>query len=208
LFGWCTSTIPLWVGGRFCVYKHVCMLRCRRLHWPCRRPVLIRYALTLLGTLLPEAYRPVLIKAYRPVLIRYGLTLVGTRTCVVRTRLRVRASRLNLSLCSLPFTLHVSVFLVTLFGTLFSLYPQYMAFALALAVLPPLTRSVFLRPSTSPTPNAPPFSLRTPSEWEVQRQLQEAIRIRTWHATGGASSQYERKLGLSRWWAATKQYLQ
>ena len=45
-------------------------------------------------------------------------------------------------------------------------------------------------------------------EWEIQQQLQEAIRIRTWHATGGASSQYERKLGLSRWWAATKQYLQ
>ena len=42
-------------------------------------------------------------------------------------------------------------------------------------------------------------------EWEIQQQLQEAIRIRKWHATGGASSQCERKLGVSRWWAATKQ---
>jgi len=42
-------------------------------------------------------------------------------------------------------------------------------------------------------------------EWEVQRQLQEAIRKRTWHATGCASIRYERKLGFPRWWAATRQ---
>ena len=42
-------------------------------------------------------------------------------------------------------------------------------------------------------------------EWEVQLQLQEAIRKRTWHATGGASIRNERKLGFPRWWAATKQ---
>ena len=42
-------------------------------------------------------------------------------------------------------------------------------------------------------------------EWEIQQQLQEAIRIRAGHATGGASSQCERKLGFPRWWAATKQ---
>ena len=42
-------------------------------------------------------------------------------------------------------------------------------------------------------------------EWEVQLQLQEAIRKRTWHATGGASIRNERKLGFARWWAATKQ---
>ena len=42
-------------------------------------------------------------------------------------------------------------------------------------------------------------------KWEVQRQLQEAIRKRTWHATGGASIRHERKLGFPRWWAATKQ---
>ena len=42
-------------------------------------------------------------------------------------------------------------------------------------------------------------------KWEVQRQLQEAIRKRTWHATGGASIRHERKLGFPRWWEATKQ---